>query len=132
MFVWSRRGAHSGTHPHFIITNVLFAFSSPQASITEAALAGMHQGPGTPINYVDLPAILWEEVLPSIGVPVSVEEIAAMVKISTQYSKGGDGRSAEFHQDSEKKEKMASQAVKEASAMFLQESYDALQAFKVK
>ena len=86
---------------------------------------------GIPINYVDLPHILWEKILVQIGVNVSAGEIEKMKEISTQYSKGGDGRKAEFHQDSERKEKLASDEVREASTLFLQESYDALQALRI-
>lgn len=104
-----------------------------QASITEAALEGMKQPDslGMPINYVDLPSILWEKVLPRIGVSVSEDEVANMKAISTQYSKGGDGRKSDFHQDSEQKEKHASDAVREASTLFLKESFDALQVLQL-
>ena len=106
------------------------ASSNKQASLTETALEGIQQsnGMGIPVNYVDLPAILWEKILPKIGVDVSEEEISRIKEISKHYSKGADGRQAEFHQDSEEKEKHATDAIKNAVALFLQESYDALRA----
>lgn len=98
------------------------------ATLTETAVHHIQQsdGIGRAINYVNLPHILYEKVLPSWGVHVSDKEIQNIHAVSSKYSKGR-GEQREFHEDSEEKEKKAGPEIKEASKIFLQESYEKLE-----
>jgi hypothetical protein len=100
------------------------------ASITESAVTALKaSNNGIPINYATLPDILYEEVLPNIGIPVGPEEIDRIKAVSGKYSKGRGQRAGEFKGDSEQKKDAASPVVKQASATFLQESFDILEAY---
>ena len=84
---------------------------------------------GTPVNYRSLPDILYQEILPNKwNIPVSQTEIDNIVKISGVYSKGTGNRHGEFKNDSEEKEREASDEIREAAQEYLQESYDELEA----
>lgn len=99
------------------------------ASLTESAVAAMQQSPmGRAVNYVDLPNILYEDILPNhFEVPVSDEAKERMIKISGEYSKSrGKESGQEWHEDSEAKEAKASPEVREAAELFLEKSYNLL------
>jgi hypothetical protein len=113
------------------------ALSSPDycaahlGSITETAV--LHMTPfGTPINYVDLPASLYTDVLPYIlNVPsLTDEQLVRMQAVATVYSKnrGGMVMTGSFESDSVKKERMASPEVRLAAATYLTPSFAALEA----
>ena len=99
------------------------------AAITDAAVRALQTNPmGIPINYDQLPTILWEQVLPKqiLGRELTTSEITNMERISTQYSKGRGGRHGEFVEDSEKKVAQASEEIKAAAEEYLQESFERL------
>jgi hypothetical protein len=100
------------------------------ATLTESAMRAL-QVPGNkgiPVEYSTLPDRLYEDILPKIGVHVGEEEIDRIKTVAAKYAKGRQGsRAGEFQQDSEKKEEEASDKVKEAAALFLQESFDFFQ-----
>jgi hypothetical protein len=82
------------------------------------------------VNYVNLPHLLYEEILPNRwNVPTSQVEIHRIQQVSTQYSKQGHFATGgtEFRGDSEKKEKMASPEVRRAAQTYLQPSFDTLE-----
>lgn len=99
------------------------------ATLTETAVEHIHHssGLGRPVNYANLPHILYEQILPAWGVDVSETEKENIEKVSGVYSKGRGDKKGEWHEDSEKKEAMASPEVQEASKIFLQWSYDQLE-----
>ena len=104
-------------------------------TITESAVDAMQRQPhlGTPVNYVQLPDILYKDILPNkFGVKLSQEEIDNIVQISGVYSKGTGGRSGEFKSDSEAKEHSATTEVKEAAHLFMDESYAILEGGGIK
>ena len=85
-----------------------------------------------PVEYQQLPDILWEKIMPRIfGRELEDFEINNMKEISGVYSKGTNrGKQGEFVSDSEQKEKRASEEVRQAAKKFLTESFDQLAAFK--
>lgn len=100
------------------------------ATITESAVEAMQREPhlGTPVNYAKLPEILYKDILPNkFGVALTQEEIDNIIKISAVYSKGTGSRKGEFKDDSEAKEQLASEEVREAASLFLDESYAILE-----
>ncbi|KAI2499604.1 sulfotransferase family [Fragilaria crotonensis] len=100
------------------------------ATITEAAVAAMQREPhlGTPVNYVNLPDILYKDIIPNkFGVELSQEEIDNIIRVSSVYSKGTGNRKGEFKDDSKRKEKLATAEVRAASHLFLDESYATLE-----
>jgi hypothetical protein len=99
------------------------------AAITEAAVRALHgNAMGIPVNYDQLPDVLWETILPEqvLGRALTPEEIGNMEAISHQYSKGRGSKHQEFEGDSEKKEQAATPAIKMAAKEYLQESFDQL------
>ncbi|KAL3917208.1 MAG: hypothetical protein SGILL_004820 [Bacillariaceae sp.] len=102
------------------------------ASLTESAVENLNDM-AIPINYAELPSIMWEKIMPRIfGRPLSQKEIDNMESVSHEYSKGRGQRAGEFKGDSEQKAQAASTEVKEAAEEFLTDSYDKLNAFKPK
>lgn len=100
------------------------------ATITESAVTAMQREPhlGTPVNYVNLPDILYKDIIPNkFGVQLSQAEIDNIIRVSSVYSKGTNGRKKEFKDDSKTKEKLASVEVREASHLFLDDSYSILE-----
>lgn len=87
---------------------------------------------GTPVNYRDMPDILFDTVFPqwTPDLPITEEELARMRETAGVYSKSGKdkGAPAHFAGDSEQKEHMASDAVKEAAAHYMEASYQQLEA----
>jgi hypothetical protein len=105
------------------------------ATITESAVDAMQRSPhlGTPVNYNQLPDILFTDILPKkFGVALSETEIDNIKKISGVYSKGTGGRQGEFKDDSETKEHLATDEVRVATRLFLDESYKTLEAGGIK
>jgi len=101
------------------------------ASITDAAVEALQDDMlATPLNYADLPERFYEEVLPfTLKLPVGPAELHQIEQVAAQYSKGADPKKAgAFVADSETKNEMASQDVKDAAVTFLEESYEALEA----
>ena len=105
------------------------------ATITQSAVDALNQAPelGAAVNYKDLPHILYEQILPNhFNIPVTEQETERIQKISGVYSKGVGDRKGFFHQDSARKEKAASREVRNAAAVYLQESFDELEQFRAK
>jgi hypothetical protein len=98
-------------------------------ALTETAAANVVDNPyAYPTNYKDLPSIFYDSFLPSIGVPVDAQARRRMEDISKIYSKGMRGEKQAFAGDTERKERLATPEIREASKVFLQSSYDALEA----
>jgi hypothetical protein len=99
------------------------------SSITDAAVEALQDDVyAIPVNYADLPARLYEEIIPGVlNLEVGPSELHRMEQVAGQYSKGG-GAAKSKSEDSEKKSATASQAVKDAAVTFLEESYEALEA----
>lgn len=99
------------------------------ASLTETAVDNLHQSEyGIPVSYEDLPKNLYEHILPQrLGVKTTDKEVERILKVSAQYSKGRGNRKKEWEEDSEQKEKEASEEVRLAAKTFLRESYNTLQ-----
>ena len=99
------------------------------ATLTETAAYHIQKsdGVGRAVNYVTLPHILYEKILPAWGVDVSQEEIKNIDEISGHYSKGRGNQKKEWKEDSEKKEEMATPEIQDAAKIFLQQSFDQLE-----
>ncbi|CAB9496093.1 HSPB (Heat shock 27kDa) associated protein 1 [Seminavis robusta] len=99
------------------------------ATLTETAVEQIanSNGLGMAVNYVSLPKIMYEQVLPKWGVTPSQQEIDNILEVSGHYSKGRGKQAGEWHEDSEAKEEMATTEIQDASKIFLQESYDLLE-----
>ena len=83
---------------------------------------------GRAVNYANLPSVLWTDILPHhFGLEVTQDEITAIQKISSMYSKGRGNRAQEWHEDAQKKEKEASPEIRKAAELFLQSSYERLE-----
>ena len=93
-------------------------------------MAALERAPelGVTVNYADLPDILYTDILPNQwNIPVTPDEVANMVRISSIYSKGRGKQAAEWHEDSERKVEEASPKIHKAAELFLQDSYKLLQ-----
>jgi hypothetical protein len=93
-------------------------------------VAALERAPevGAAVNYADLPDILYTTILPNQwNIPVTAQEVANIVQISSIYSKGRGSQAAEWHEDSERKEEAASAEIRKAAELFLQDSYNLLQ-----
>jgi hypothetical protein len=100
--------------------------------LTESAVDNLNDV-AIPVNYDQLPDILWEKIMPSIfGRPLTQQEIDNLESISHEYSKGRGNRAGEFKGDSEQKEHAASAEIRAAAKEFLQESFDTLNEFQPK
>jgi len=83
---------------------------------------------GRMVNYAELPGALVDDIFPNhFGIPVTEVERQNIEEVCTHYSKGKRDKKWNEKGDSEKKEKMASEAVKEASRVFLAPSYEWLE-----
>lgn len=106
------------------------------ASITESAVQAVQSASSVsssalaiPVNYNDLPRIFYDDILPGLlGIPhLPPAQYARVQAVSSQYSKGSGGRAGTFQGDSDKKNQLASEAVKRAAQRYLQASFDALE-----
>jgi hypothetical protein len=96
------------------------------ATLTEAAAESIDEY-AIPVNYKDLPGVLYEKILPAVGVPIGEAEVHRMEHAAQTYAKGSAGRYKDFKGDTERKETMASDDVKAAAAKFLSPSFDELE-----
>jgi hypothetical protein len=80
-----------------------------------------------PVNYRDLPDVLYEKILPAIGIPVGEAEIHRIEHAAQTYAKGSRGRYQDFKGDTEKKELAASEEIKDAAAKFLAPAFEELE-----
>ncbi len=99
-------------------------------SITEAMLHDRTDF-GVPINYGILTDTLYNDVLPYwLSIPrLSDEQLATVQGVAAVYSKnrGGNRVEGNFQSDSQKKEEMASAAVRSAAQTYLTPSYNELE-----
>ena len=124
------RRHHPGTHVRNVTPTEYCA--AHLASITEPAVTALHDSAkGIPVNYRDLPSILWERILPHHlpQLTVGPAEIHRMQVTAGRYSKGREHepKRGAFHQDSSQKEAAASLEIRAAAAAFLGESYQSLE-----
>ena len=124
------RHHHPGTHVRKVAPTEYCA--AHLASITETAVTALHDSStGTPINYRDLPSIVWEHILPHHlpQLTVGPAEIHRMQVTAGQYSKGRDHqpKRGAFQQDSSQKEAAASPEIRAAAEAILGESYQSLE-----
>mmetsp|Transcript_9418 Transcript_9418/g.13771 ORF Transcript_9418/g.13771 Transcript_9418/m.13771 type:complete len:477 (+) Transcript_9418:94-1524(+) len=99
------------------------------ASYCESALKAKKDAPllGTVVHYPDLPDILLEHVFPtSFELSMSEEKEEIIRSISGMYSKASHGRSRPYQDDSESKERKATDAIREAARKLLNDSYEQL------
>jgi hypothetical protein len=86
---------------------------------------------GLPINYDILTETLYNDILPYwLNVPkLSEEQLVTVQGVAAVYSKnrGGSRMAGSFQSDSEKKEEMASAAVRSAAQTYLTPSYQTLE-----
>jgi hypothetical protein len=96
------------------------------ASITETMVQA-HTANGIPINYESLPDLLYTDILPFLlNVPALTDaQLGTVKEVAAVYSKnrGGNRVAGSFQSDSEKKEEMASPAVRHAAQTYLLPSY---------
>ena len=101
------------------------------AQITESARAEFSSHDASPnnkgllINYKDLPQALIDTVFPNhFQIPIDDEVSTRILEVCTHYSKGRGKREEEWVEDSQKKLAKASDAVREASDLFLRDTYE--------
>lgn len=100
------------------------------ASITETAVVALQEAEsqGMAVNYKDLPDAFYQEILPSwLGRDLDEAEVSRIEQTSGQYSKGRGQKAGEFKDDSQKKERTATNEVRLAAETFLLPSYQALE-----
>jgi hypothetical protein len=78
------------------------------------------------VNYAQMPAIVWEDILPNyFNIPQSKKGIVNMEKAALVYSKGRGGKAnQEWVEDSKKKKVTAVPAVVKAAKTFLGDIYN--------
>jgi hypothetical protein len=96
------------------------------SALTEAAAESL-DAYAIPVNYKDLPGVLYKKILPAIGIPIGDAEIHRIEHAAQTYAKGSRGRYKDFQGDAEKKVSSASPEVKQAAARFLQPAYEELE-----
>jgi hypothetical protein len=80
-----------------------------------------------PVNYRDLPGVLYEKILPAIGIPIGEAEIHRIEHAAQTYAKGSHGRYKDFKEDTKMKESAASEEIKGAAAKFLATAFEELE-----
>lgn len=110
------------------LTNVEYC-AAHLGALTETAAASVASSPlAYPTNYKDFPSAFYDWFLPSIGYPVDAQARKRMEDVSKIYSKGMKGGKEEFTGDTERKERQATPEIREAAKIFLQPSFDNLEA----
>jgi len=106
------------------------------ASICDSALGEMKRpgdggsdgnSMGWPVNYQDLPDKLYEVIPHHFGVPLGETERDRIAQISGMYSKGRGNKAHEWKDDSERKEERATDAIRGACKIFLDETFAELE-----
>jgi hypothetical protein len=84
------------------------------------------------VNYKELPYKIWESVLPALVGPMRENQINHMHFISKTYSKGrGPQANKHFHEDNTVKQSRAPNSVKAATKLFLDPSYEKMEAIRM-
>lgn len=102
------------------------------ATLCETAIREVKEsnGLGKVVNYNTLLTSLAEDLIPRHFLntnSLSQESKRNIEKISEHYSKGRKGQGRAWKEDSEQKEETAWEALKDASTLYLQPSYDELE-----
>ena len=100
------------------------------ATLCDSALAEMERGDnglGLPVNYKDLPEKLYEVIPNHFGVAIGDDETNRIAEVSGVYSKGRGNRAHEWKDDSETKEERATDAIRGACSLFLDETFRELE-----
>jgi len=85
---------------------------------------------GVAVNYEGLVDNLMDHILPDhFEVAMGNEERRRIKEVSGVYSKGRGDANREWEEDSEKKEEMATDDIREASSTFLRSSYQELEQY---
>lgn len=85
---------------------------------------------GKSVEYDGIIDKLIDDIIPNhFGVEVDEEARARILDVSTKYSKSAHNGVKDWVEDSEKKENMATSKIREASELFLEESYNELKSF---
>jgi len=82
------------------------------------------------INYKQLPDIIWDHVLPNLGIELRAKDVHRMEKVAAMYTqgrKGGGGTNKVFAGDSENKEANAPFDVAQAAQLFMDFTYEKLE-----
>ena len=84
------------------------------------------------INYKQLPDIIWDHVLPTLGVTLAAKDVHRMEKVAAMYTQGRTGTNkkglAVFAGDSESKEANAPFLVAQAAQLFMDQTFEKLEA----
>lgn len=81
------------------------------------------------LNYSELPIKMWETVLPQVlETALTARQIERMEAVSNAYSKGRGHKAGKWQDDVSVKQEMAPDSVREAVTMFLEPSYQLLEA----
>lgn len=101
------------------------------ASITETIASSLTEY-AIPINYRDMPDILFDSVFPQLlDEEISEEDLSRMRETAGVYSKGrGNKQGVEFAGDSQQKEESANERVRAAAERYLIPSYKQLEAYQ--
>lgn len=125
-------------HPSPIIRRILQKYGADHtpedycaahlASITER-IVDSYTDYAIPINYRDMPNILFDTVFPQLldERPIAEPDLHRMKETANVYSKGRGGETHEFAADSAQKEAAANERVRAASERYLKSSYDRLE-----
>ena len=91
-------------------------------------------GLGKPVNYVELPTRLIEEIIPKhfLGQQSALnsDAVARILKVNEKYSKGRKTNKS-WKKDSQEKENSAWEEMKVASATYMQPVYDRMEAIRL-
>ena len=96
------------------------------ASYCESALKAKERAPklGTFVHYPDLPDVMLDDIFPNkFGLTITEEQRQRIQSISSMYSKASHGRARPYHDDSNEKELKATDAIRQAATLFLENSY---------
>lgn len=112
------------------------------ASLSESAMDHFHHQqeanqrqrsvPHFFINYKQLPDVIWDHVLPNLGVDLRAQDVKRMEQVAAKYTQGRKGSNnqkgvAVFAGDSDNKESNAPFAVAQAAQDFMGQTYDKLE-----
>lgn len=84
------------------------------------------------VNYKQLPDIIWDHVLPNLGIDLAAKDVHRMEKVAAMYTQGRTGTKkkglAVFGGDSEHKEANAPFPVAQAAQLFMDQTFEKLEA----
>jgi len=98
--------------------------------LCDAAIAaiGRSKGKGIGISYDNLVNKLIEDIIPRhFNVAITEERRDRIIDVSSKYSKGRAHKAKEWKEDSEEKEELATSEIRQASKIFLYDSYNSFE-----